>query len=97
MDYNVPTQLYKDYRGEDAQSKRIMAKAVKSTYVNIFRANEYAYKLDSKFIFKYFKDYSSRNYINEEDYEETYKLVRRWKKYPPTNICNKISARLKGL
>lgn len=42
---NVPTQDYKDYRDE-TQSKIIMAKRVKATYPTIFKASEYAYKLN---------------------------------------------------
>jgi hypothetical protein len=42
---NVPTQDYKDYRDE-TQSRIIMAKQVREAYPTIFKASEYAYKLN---------------------------------------------------
>lgn len=41
---NQPTQIYKDYRDEN-NSKAIMAQQVKATYVDLFKASEFAYKL----------------------------------------------------
>lgn len=43
---NVPTQDYKDYRGEESLAKAIMAKRIRASYPSIFQAQEYAWKLD---------------------------------------------------
>jgi hypothetical protein len=43
---NIPTQDYKDYRGEEPLAKSIMARRIKASYPHIFQANEYAWKLD---------------------------------------------------
>lgn len=42
---NVPTQVYKDYRGEDSVSKIVLANQVRKAFNDLFKANEYAYKL----------------------------------------------------
>lgn len=42
---SVPTQVYKDFRDE-TQSGHVMAKQIKAAYSDIFRANEYAHKLN---------------------------------------------------
>lgn len=43
---------------------------------------------------EYFKGFSSANYINEEEYKETYKLVHRWRKYPPISVYNILRAKM---
>lgn len=44
---NVPTQAFKDYR-DDTQSNRVMAERIKAAYSDLFKAHEYAYKLDKQ-------------------------------------------------
>lgn len=43
---NVPTEIYKQYRGSEMQSKKIMAQAIKKGYADLFTSDEYAYRLD---------------------------------------------------
>ena len=42
---NQPTQVYKDYRSDEPLDKVIMGQQVRKAYSDLFRANEYAYKL----------------------------------------------------
>lgn len=44
---NVPTQDYKDYR-DDGKSGVVLAKRIKETYADLFKAHEYAYKLSKE-------------------------------------------------
>jgi hypothetical protein len=44
---NIPTQRYKDFRS-DNKSGFVMAKAIQEVYADIYRANEYAHKLNKK-------------------------------------------------
>ena len=47
-DANVPTQDYKDYRGDEALARAIMAKRILASYPTIFQAKEYAWKLSKQ-------------------------------------------------
>lgn len=42
---NVPTQAYKDYRDE-TKSKQIMAEQIRKGFSDLYKANEYAHRLD---------------------------------------------------
>lgn len=44
---NQPTQAYRDYRDENV-SKQIMAGQVKATFDDLFKASEFAYKLNKE-------------------------------------------------
>ena len=41
---NVPTQAYKEYR-DKTRSRQVMAERLRAAYPELFKANEYAYKL----------------------------------------------------
>jgi len=81
----------------------ISAELVSSYEVLSFLANDHqlrdkhVHRLAEKSLIHYFEKYSKNNLINEEDQPEIFKLVKRWKRYPPTCIQNRILARLNGL
>lgn len=41
----LPTKLYRDYRGDESAAKIIMARAIKSTFNDLYSAHEYAHTL----------------------------------------------------
>lgn len=47
-DANVPTQDYRDYRGDEGLAKAIMAKRIRASFPTIFQAKEYAWKLNKQ-------------------------------------------------
>ena len=50
LDQNsVPTEYYKNYR-DDALSKAVLGNQVKEAYSELYRASEYAHKLDSNIL-----------------------------------------------
>ena len=53
-----------------------------------------AYRMSHKFMFKMFKELKSR--LDKDKHEEIFILIKRWKKYPPTNLCNRFLANIKG-
>ena len=42
---NIPTETYKDYRGDISLSKKIMAEKIKEAYPDLYKANEFAHEL----------------------------------------------------
>lgn len=42
---SVPTDAYKNYRGNEKQAKAIMAERLRAAYSDLYQANEYAHKL----------------------------------------------------
>lgn len=42
---NVPTDAYKQYRGEESQAKVVMAQRIREAYSKLYTANEFAHKL----------------------------------------------------
>lgn len=44
----TPTELYRRFRGSDAESKQAIAEAIRRGYAAIFARNEYAYRLSRK-------------------------------------------------
>ena len=60
-------------------------------------SDKHVYRLAEKSLTHYFDMYSNKSLINDNDNPEIYKLIKRWKKYPPICIQNKILARLNRL
>lgn len=86
-----------------SQLNIISAELVSSYEILSFLANDHqlkdkhVHRLAEKSLIHYFEKYSKNNLINEEDQPEIFKLVKRWGKYPPTCIQNRILARLNRL
>lgn len=86
-----------------SQLNIISAELVSSYEILSFLANDHqlkdkhVHRLAEKSLIHYFDKYSNNDLINEEDQPEIFKLVKRWKKYPPTCIQNRILARLNRL
>jgi hypothetical protein len=53
-----------------------------------------AYRMGNKFIFNMFNSLKSR--LNSDEHKEIFVLVKRWKKYPPTNIWNRFVSNIMG-
>ena len=53
-----------------------------------------AYRMGNKFIFNMFNSLKSR--LNSDEHKEIFVLVKRWKKYSPTNIWNRFVSNIMG-
>jgi len=60
-------------------------------------SDKHVYRLAEKSLTYYFDKYSKSKLINGKDNPEIFKLIKRWKRYPPTCIKNRFLARLNGL
>ncbi len=53
-----------------------------------------AYRMGRRFILKVFRQLRKR--LNKREHKEIFLLVKRWEKYPPTNLYNRLLARILG-
>ena len=71
---NVPTQAYKDFRTDEAQSP-IMAERLREAYKPLFAANEYAWKLSKTDLQTKLRNVSGCR--GRQDHPDSYKHILR--------------------